>query len=84
MTPERSLREGKYNFVHISLSPTEKGYMLPEWVRNWNMPNVDVDKENFDGSKTINLVHVIGSLKDSVFATAPLKLIDINFVVDTH
>jgi len=84
MTPERSLREGKYNFVHISLSPTEKGYMLPEWVRNWNMPNVDVDKANFDGSKTINLVHVIGSLKDSVFATAPLKLIDMNFVVDAH
>lgn len=80
--PEETLREGKINFVHIALAPSERGFLLPQWIRNWNMPNVDVDPTNFDGSKTINLIHVIGSLKDSVFSTAHPALINLNFVVD--
>lgn len=80
--PEESLREGEINFVHVALAPSEKGFLMPEWIRNWNMPNVDVDPANFDGSKTINLIHVIGSLKDSVFSTARPALINLNFVID--
>ena len=82
--PEESLRDGQINFVHAELSPTEKGYLMPEWVRKWNMPNVDVDPANFDGSKTINLIHVIGSLKDSVLAAAHPALVNLNFVVDVR
>lgn len=84
MLPEKNLREGRLNFVHIAFSPSEKGYLLPEWVSAWNMANVDVSQANFDGSKTINLIYVIGSLKDSVFTAARPSLININFVVDAR
>lgn len=84
LTPERTLKNGRINFVHAALTPSEKGYLLPEWVRAWNMPNVDVDAENFDGSKTINLIHVIGSMKDSVFAAARPTLVNMNFLVDAQ
>ena len=82
MMPEETLKAGQINFVHVELSPSEKGYLMPEWVRNWNMPNVDVDPANFDGSKTINLIHVLGSLKDSVFATSRPALFNLNFIAD--
>lgn len=82
--PENNLMEGRVNFVHAELSPSEKGYLMPEWVRNWNMLNVDVDPANFDGSKTINLIHVIGSLKNSVFAASRPALVNLNFFVDAR
>ena len=82
LIPEGNFKEGRINFVHIELSPSEKGYLMPEWIRNWNMPNVDVDPANFDGSKTINLIHVLGSLKDSIFATSRPALFNLNFIVD--
>ena len=82
--PEDALKEGRINFIHAELSPSEKGYLMPEWVRNWNMPNVDVDPANFDGSKTINLIHVLGSLKDSVFVASRPALVNLNFVVDAR
>ena len=84
LTPERSLKEGRLNFVHAALTPSENGYLLPEWVRAWNMPNVDVDAANFEGSKTINLIHVIGSMKDSVFAVARPTLVNMNFLIDVR
>lgn len=80
--PEETLKDGALNFVHVSLAPSEKGFMTSEWIRNWNMPNIDVDPANFDGSKTINLIRVIDSLKDSVFSTAHPSLVNLNFVVD--
>ena len=79
--PEDCLKEDRINFIHAELSPSEKGYLLPEWVRAWNMPNVDVEPANFDGSKTINLIHVIGSLKNSVFAASRPALVNLNFFV---
>lgn len=82
--PEDGLKEGRINFVHAELSPSEKGYLMPEWVYNWNMANVDVDPANFDGSKTINLIHVLGSLKDSVFVASRPALVNLNFVVDAR
>ncbi|MBO4400673.1 MAG: hypothetical protein J5809_02380 [Selenomonadaceae bacterium] len=84
LTPEKSLREDKINFVQASIAPTARGYLLPDWVSRWNMANVDVAPENFDGSKTINLIHVLGSLKDSVFATTHPALINLNFLIDAR
>ena len=79
LTPEKSLAEGKINFIQVKMSP--KIYNLPEWVNAWNMANVDAAPENFDGSKTVNLIHVLGSLKDSVTQPA---LAELNFVVDAR
>ena len=80
LTPEQSLAEGKLNFVRIKVMPTERGYKLPAWVEHWSV-NVDGSAKNFDGSKTVNLTRVLGSLKDSVFATSRPVLMNINFVV---
>lgn len=80
LTPEKSLAEGKLNFVRIKILPTERGYKLPAWIELWSV-NVDASTKNFDGSKTVNLSRVLGSLKDSVFATSRPALLQINFVV---
>lgn len=80
LTPEKSLAEGKLNFVRIKVMPKENGYKLPSWIEFWSV-NVDGTAKNFDGSKTLNLMRILGSLKDSVFATSRPALMDINFVV---
>ena len=80
LTPEKSLAEGKLNFVRVKVMPTERGYSLPPWVELWSV-NVDATTKNFDGSKTLNLTRVLGSLKDSGFAASRPALMNINFVV---
>ena len=80
LTPEKSLAEDRLNFVRIKIMPTEQGYRLPAWVEFWSV-NVDGSAKNFDGSKTLNLTRVLGSLKDSVFAASRPALMNINFVV---
>ena len=80
LTPEKSLAEGKLNFVRIKVMPKERGYKLPAWVELWSV-NVDASAKNFDGSKTLNLIRVLGSLKDSVFAASRPVLMDITFAV---
>ena len=80
LTPEKSLTEGKLNFVRAKVMPTERGYRLPAWVELWSV-NVDASAKNFDGSKTLNLTRILGSLKDSVFASSRPALMNINFVV---
>ena len=80
LTPEKSLAEGKLNFVRVKVMPTEQGYKLPAWVEGWSV-TVDGSARNFDGAKTVNLTRVLGSLKDSIFAAARPSLLNINFVV---
>ena len=80
LTPEKSLAEGKLNFVRIKVMPKEQGYKLPAWVEFWSV-NVDGAAKTFDGSKTLNLTRILGSLKDSIFATSRPALMNINFVV---
>ena len=80
LTPENSLVEGKLNFVRIKVMPTERGYKLPPWIDLWSV-NVDASAKSFDGSKTVNLSRLLGSLKDSVFAASRPALMQINFVV---
>lgn len=76
-----ALAKGKVNFLHVALVPDEKSLKLPDWVRAWNMANVDVDPNAFDGSKTINLVHVVESLRASALAAARPALANINMVI---
>lgn len=74
------MAEGKLNFVRIKVMPKESGYRLPAWVELWSV-NVDGSAKTFDGSKTLNLTRILGSLKDSVFAASRPALMNINFVV---
>lgn len=80
LTPNKSLAEGKLNFVRAKVMPAALGYKLPPWVELWNV-NVDASAKIFDGSKTANLSRILGSLKDSVFMASRPALLNINFVV---
>ena len=80
LTPEKSLAEGKLNFAQIKIMPTEQGYRLPPWIELWSV-NVDGAAKNFDGSKTLNLIRILSSLKNSIFAASRPALMNINFVV---
>ena len=80
LTPEKSLAEGKLNFVRIKILPKENGLRLPAWVEEWSV-NVDGSAKIFDGSKTLNLTRILGSLKDSIFSASRPALLQINFVV---
>ena len=79
LTPEKTLAEGKLNFVRIKILPKEQNYRLPPWTELWSV-NVDGAAKIFDGSKTLNLTRILGSLKDSIFATSRPALMQINFV----
>ena len=81
-TPEKTLAPDQLNFVHVAVAPGAKAYRLPDWVKAWNMSNVDVDPNAFDGSKTINFLHVVESLKESVLAAAHPSLVTLDFIVD--
>lgn len=83
-TPEKSLKPEKINFVHLSVAPDSKAYQLPDWVKQWNMANIDVDPNQFDGSKTINFLHIAESLKESVLSSAHPALVNLDFVVDAR
>lgn len=80
LTPTKSLAENKLNFVRAKVLPTALGYKLPAWVDLWSV-NVDGAAKKFDGSKTLNLSRLLGSLKDSAFMTARPTLLTIDFVV---
>lgn len=48
------------------VTPGRDSLQLPDWVREWSMDNQSsFDPNQFDGSKTVNFVRLISSLKDS-------------------
>lgn len=81
-TPEKTLAGDQLNFVHVAVTPDAKAYRLPDWVKAWNMANVDVDPAQFDGSKTINFLRVVESLKESVLSAAHPSLVTLDFVIE--
>ena len=45
------------------------------------MPALDVAPESFDGTKTINLLPIMSSLKESQYRSAPPALLHLSFVI---
>ena len=80
LTPEKSLTEGKLNFVRIKILPKEQSFRLPAWIDLWNV-NVDASTQKFDGSKTLNLNRLLDSLKNSIFSASRPAIMQITFVV---
>ena len=56
---------------------------MPDWIRAWNMDSSAVNMGQFDGSKTVNFLHIAESLKDSVLSTAQPSLVNMNLVIQT-
>lgn len=84
-TGDKALEPNTINLIHIAIKPDNTGLILPDWVKAWNMDNsaANVAPEQFDGSKTINFLHVIESLKDSVLSTAQPSIVNMNLVIQT-
>jgi hypothetical protein len=81
-TPEKTLRKDSINLIHAVVEPSYNGFTLPDWVRNWNMENpAGVTPDQFDGSKTINFMHLVQSLKESALDAAKPSLANITLVV---
>lgn len=77
-SPSKTLVPGRINLLHVSVSPTQRGYLLPAWVKKWSTTNID----EFDGSKTTYFERFIGSLKDSSLAAAHPAILNMNLVFD--
>jgi len=82
--PEQHLVPEKVNFIHAKIAPEARSLKLPPWVKDWNMANIDLDPNAFDGSKTANLQHILESLRDTMLNAAQPALVNINLVIDAR
>ena len=57
-------------------------YTIPDWITEWDMNNIDISAENFDGTKTVNLKSIAESLKSSVIADTQDKIFELDLVID--
>lgn len=68
--PKDVLKIGQVNFMMVDVIPEYDGYVLPDWIKAWNMSGSAVgDPSQFDGAKTVNFMRTMDSLKDSVLKT---------------
>ena len=81
-TGEKNLTADRLNFLHASMIPTASSFALPDWVSNWNMQNIDMNPNSFDGTKTVNLLHILDSLMDAEISSSQPSLIDLYFLIE--
>lgn len=75
--PRDVMKAGTVNYININIAPTYDGFILPNWIKEWNMPNmVTGDPSQFSGSKTVNLMRTVGSLKDSVLKAGKPSIVN--------
>lgn len=79
-----ALQQDTVNDVMITLVPEYDGLILPEWISQWNLPSGVAVGSGFDGSKTINLLRTVGSLKDSVLSASQPSLINLEVYFDVR
>ena len=82
--PDQAISMGQVNFIHARLAPEARSLKLPPWVKDWNMTNIDIDPNAFDGSKTANLQHILESLRDTMLSAAKPALVNINLVINAR
>lgn len=80
--PKESLEPSSVNGVMVMLVPEYDGLVLPDWISQWNLPSGVAAGSGLDGSKTINLLRTVGSLKDSVLSTGTPSLINLVMYFD--
>lgn len=83
-TGDKTLETGTINLIHVFIKPDSTSLVLPDWVKAWNMDSSAVSSSQFDGSKTVNFLHIVESLKDSVLSTAQPSLINMNLVIPVN
>ena len=80
--PGVTLPLGRIGLLQVSVVPPRESLQLPEWISEWDMGNIDVTPEQFDGSKTVNLERIASSLKDSLLLAAHPTLAELYLVID--
>ena len=81
-TADKTLKKKAINLLSVDVVPARDGFSLPDWVKNWNISNADVTAaEQIDGSKTINFVHLVESLKNSALDAAEPYLANETLVI---
>lgn len=81
-SPNSTLPLGRIGLVQVQIVPSRQSVDLPIWISEWDMGNIDIAPEKFDGSKTVNLQHIAASLKDSLLAVAQPTIAELYLVID--
>lgn len=80
--PEGILPQGQIGLLQVQIVPSRQSVDLPPWISEWDMGNIDIAPEQFDGSKTVNLKHIADSLKDSLLTSIQPTIVELDLVVD--
>ncbi len=80
--PQSTLLPGRINLIQVQVIPEKNKLSLPEWISDWDMGNIDIAPEQFNGAKTVNLKKITDSLKDSLFAQTLPIITELNLVID--
>lgn len=80
--PQNTLPTGRICLLQVQIIPAKNGLSVPNWISIWDMANVDIEPEQFDGSKTVNLKRIATSLKDSLLTTIQPTIMELDLVID--
>ena len=81
-SPNEILPQGRISLVQVLIVPSRQSTSLPMWITDWDMGDIDIAPDQFDGSKTVNLQRIASSLKDSLLTAAQPTIAELNLVVD--
>ncbi len=80
--PNSTLPPGRIGLVQVQIAPSRQSVDLPIWISDWDMGNIDISPELFDGAKTVNLKHIADSLKDSLMAAVQPTIAELDLLID--
>lgn len=80
--PGITLPWGQIGLIQVQVVPSREDLQLPEWILAWDMGDIDVAPDQFNGAKTVNLERIASSLKDSLMATAHPTIAELYLVID--
>ena len=80
--PKVTLSPGHIGLVQIQIIIPQENITIPQWINDWDMGNIVITPENFNGAKTVNLKNIAESLRGSMFATTQPQIVELDLVVD--
>ena len=81
-SPNEILPQGRISLLQVLIVPSRQSTSLPMWITDWDMGDIDIAPDKFDGSKTVNLQRIATSLKDSLLTAAQPTIAELNLVID--
>mgnify|MGYP002623580809 CR=1 FL=1 len=81
-SPKDVFPSGKICAMQVQLAPGRRSLALPDWVGEWDMGSIDTGADSFDGTRTVNLLRIATSLKDSLQVAAHATVAELYLVVD--